>query len=297
MRKPVEPADLSAPLLHPAVDGSGVRRRGPPLFSPAPSSSSEEDEAGWWSRLTFGWLEATMTKGYGRRLEPGDALRVPWRHTHYHNFGAFDRAWREQEESSSGSGGGGGSGRGGGDANKTPTLGGAAASGPTLSHSGGSSNSSSSGGGGGGGGVGGGGSRGDNLGHGRVYRSVGAVVGRHFAASMAFILVSVGSDFCNVIFVNRLIAYLEASSSSSTVDGDNSHDDDGSGGGGGSGAPSLWVGLRWTALLTLSMALNAVVRAHAMYWCKLTGIKLRNIVLAAVMDKVLRLGPRGRAAT
>ena len=83
----------------------------------------------------------------------------------------------------------------------------------------------------------------------RVSHSVWCVVGRHFAVSILAIMLSLAADFSNVYFVNRLIAYLESYD----------NDDD---------LPSLSNGLAWTGALILSMSFNAVIRAHAMYWCK-----------------------------
>jgi hypothetical protein len=120
-------------------------------------------------------------------------------------------------------------------------------------------------------------------GHGQVYRATLDVCGSLLGRGMALVFVSVALELANVFLVNRLIAYVESQDLSASSD-DISNDDDGSDS--SSRAKPLADGLLWASALGASLAANALIRAHAMYWVKLVGIVMRNVVLAAIFDKV-----------
>jgi hypothetical protein len=102
-----------------------------------------------------------------------------------------------------------------------------------------------------------------NQSHWRMFLAVHDVVGPLFWTAMTVIVVSVGLDLAMVFFVNRLITFIE------TQGKDGGNDD-------GDGPGFMNEGLVWALALGGGMAVNAFLRAHAMYWCKLCGIMIRN---------------------
>jgi ATP-binding cassette, subfamily C (CFTR/MRP), member 2 len=107
----------------------------------------------------------------------------------------------------------------------------------------------------------------------RMHKAIYAVCGDLFVKSMVFIILSLSQELGAIFFVNKLITYLDSP-----------------------GAP-LSDGVLWAGMLGGSMMLNAVIRAHAMYWCKLCGISMRSVILAAIFDKILKLGPKSHQET
>ena len=88
---------LHEPLL--TADATGytdkVERRSASLCVDV---ASEEEAAGLYSTITFGWLNKTIARGYAARLEPSDALKVPTAFHHRTCFETFSRSWQQGDE-------------------------------------------------------------------------------------------------------------------------------------------------------------------------------------------------------
>jgi len=125
------------------------------------------------------------------------------------------------------------------------------------------------------------------LGNWRVYQALYDTCKPLVRKAIAMAFVSAMLNFFNLILVYQLISYVEAedlnSSSGSAFSDDASIKSDGRH---SVGTKSVAEGLLWVSLLGVCLAVNALLRAQAVYYAKLGGVAIQNIILAAIIDKV-----------